>query len=70
MPSGWTAMGASGRGARSTASGLVVTPRGGMVSGVPRSEHGWSRISVYGAKTRDYDLCAVHTNAIGDVLGP
>lgn len=32
-----------------------------MVSGVPRSEHGWGRMSVYlDGGIRDYDLCTEH----------
>jgi hypothetical protein len=48
-----------------------------MVSGVPRSEHGWGRISLYGGtaaadyvvtEVRDYDLCAGHYKAVMAVL--
>lgn len=47
-----------------------------MVGGVPRSEHGWGRLSLYddyhgeglfGA--RDYDLCQVHLEEVKRVLG-
>lgn len=47
-----------------------------MVSGVPRSEHDWGRLSVYGdgsfgpdTTSTDYDLCAEHYRAVKDVLG-
>lgn len=40
-----------------------------MVADVPRSEHGWGRLSVYDdATASDYDLCPVHYQAVLGIL--
>lgn len=51
-----------------------------MVSGVPRSEHGWGRMSLYDdratpvgglsfSQAQDYDLCPHHLSELLKVLG-
>ena len=41
-----------------------------MVNGVPRFEHGWGRVTVYGEQqvVTDYDLCIAHNKALDAVL--
>ncbi len=40
-----------------------------MVADVPRSEHGWGRVSVYDDSiNNDYDLCPEHYKALKAVL--
>jgi hypothetical protein len=42
-----------------------------MVAGVPRSEHGWGRATIYDgiSDSRNYDLCTDHFLKVLDAIG-